>query len=154
MQHAITARETKIDTYLARLKEKDVPEDIASDLCRFGAIAVCGHLEQCVQIIILERLSPRAHHRVINFVKSYFKKGRNMKCSDIVALFERFDTGWGAKLKAFLEAHDEVVSAVESLYAIRNPLAHGASSSIGDSNLKRYFESVKSLTQAMIQATR
>ena len=153
MQHAINAREKKIETYLVRLKEKDVPEDVASDLCRFGAISVCGHLEQCVQIIILERLSPRAHHRVINFVKSYFKKGQNMKCSEIVALLERFDTTWCSKLKVFLEENNDVTSAVESLYAIRNPLAHGTSGSIGDNNLKQYFELIKKLTKAMIQAT-
>lgn len=154
MQHAIDSRETKIERYPSRLQSNDVPDDIVAELCRFGAISVCGHLERCVQIIILERLSPRAHHRVVNFVKSDLKRGRNFKCPDIVGFFGRFETSRAKKLESYLKENDQVVSAVESLYSIRNPLAHGASSSIGVTSLKSYFSSVRELTKAMVLATR
>lgn len=153
MQHAIASREEALDKFVARISGKDVPEDVQDELCKFGAIRLCGHIEQCVKIIVLHRLSPRAQPQVISYIKSDFEQGRNLKCDRIVGLLARFDKNWAKKFEVFLEASPDIVEGVSSAYSIRNPLAHGSTGGIGLKRLNELNDISKRLLQGIVAAT-
>ncbi len=59
MRHAITSRERKLDDFFVRAN-KLTDDELKSDLARLGAVLVCGYVERCVEVIILDRLTTKA----------------------------------------------------------------------------------------------
>lgn len=102
----------------------------------------------------MDRLSQRAHPRVISFVKGHFKRGTNYDCEPICQLLERFDLDWSKNLRAFLKENDDVVEAMSSAYTIRNSVAHGGDGSGGLKVIMDYFEAAKRLVDALFEATK
>ena len=76
MQHAIGSRERKLDEFFQRAKKKAPDDEVVSDLSKLAAVLTCGCVERCVEIVILERLTSRAHTRVLKFIQAHFKRGR------------------------------------------------------------------------------
>jgi predicted transcriptional regulator len=106
-----------------------------------------------MEVIVLDRIQNRAHPRLIEFVKSHFKKGTNFRCSVIKSFLERFDTSWSRKFQDFMDANDDVVELVNSAYTLRNKAAHGDSIQLSDRRLAELFEGAKRAVQAIIEAT-
>jgi hypothetical protein len=90
----IASRIVQLDQYVAQASGKDVPEQIQSNLSRFGAVLLCGLIERSVEHVILERLARRAHPRVLRFIRSHFQRGSNYDCEAIEQLLRRFDNEW------------------------------------------------------------
>ena len=153
MRDQIANRELRFDQFLDRIDAADVPDEIRTDLYRFGAILLCGHIEQCVKIIILDRLDRRADPRILNFVRSFFERGANLDCSSIKSLLERFEPQWGKKFEEFVAANDDVKVGIASAYGVRNPLAHGSASSLGGARLRELYAVAKRLVEAVVDAT-
>lgn len=153
MQHAISSRERKLDSFFLRASAKDISEEIQSDLAKFGAILVCGYVERCVETIILERLSNRAHPRITKFIQSFFKAGRNYDCEAICQLLERFDDTWSKSFRRFLSENDQLVTAISSAYAIRNPIAHGGDANRGLAGVKELYNASKATIVGLMEST-
>ena len=153
MRHALDSRVRQLDRYVARLADSDVPDDVKALLARFGAVQLCGFVERSVEIIVLERLTRRAHPRVIKFVKAHFKRGTNFDCEAICQLLERFDLEWAKKYKSFVEANDSVKEALSSAYTARNSIAHGGDQSLGSQRLIELYAETKKAVEAVVIAT-
>ena len=154
MKLVLQSRTEAVEAFILRVMKDDVPEDIQGHLFRYGAVLLCGHLEQCVKIVIMERLKSRAHPKIINFVKSYFNQGHNLDCQQIKALLDRFDGNWGKEFDLFVKANDEVKEGISSAYSVRNPIAHGSMASLGGTRLKELFAIVQRLIEGVEAATR
>ena len=153
MRHALDSRTRQIDVFITRLQAADVPEDIKAALSRHGAVLVCGYIERSVETIILDRLSRRAHDRLIQFIKSHFKRGTNYDCEAICQLLERFDQTWSRKFREFVEGNDAVKSALTSVYTIRNSVAHGGDQSLSSKRLIDFYGYSKQAVEALVVAT-
>ena len=51
-------------------------EEVAASLRQYGTVLICGFVERSIEVVLLERLTRRAHPRVLNFVKSHFKRNK------------------------------------------------------------------------------
>lgn len=153
MRAVIDARKRKLDDYFLRASVKGLDEQIQADLARHGAVLVCGFIERCVEIVILERLSFRGHPRVISFVKSHFKRGTNYDCEAIRGLLERFDLEWSDKFRSFMADHSSLVGALESAYTLRNSIAHGGTASRGMSGVIELYDAAPKIVDALIEST-
>ena len=153
MRAAIDSRIRKLDQFFARAKGQ-VDEEIRYDLARFGAVLVCGFIERCVELIVLDRLSNRAQTRVLNFLKSYFRRGTTYSSGEILSLLERFEIEWGRKFETRLSEDDSLASAVDSLYSLRNSIAHGGDMYQALNGVELHYTSAKKLVEVMIEATR
>jgi RiboL-PSP-HEPN len=122
-------------------------------LARHGAILLCGYVERSVEVIVLDRLNRRAHERVMQFVKSHFKRGTNYDCEAICQLLERFDTAWARKFRAFVEANDAVKEGLSSVYTVRNSVAHGGDQSLGARRLVDLYVLCKQCVEAVVVST-
>jgi hypothetical protein len=150
---SIETREIALSNYIVRAKRSDVPADVQSYLFRHGAILVCGHVEQCVKLIILERLKNKAHPKIINFVKSHFNHGHNLDCNAIKSLLDRFETNWGKAFEKFIHDNDDIKEGIASAYSVRNPIAHGGTASLGDARLTELFNISKRLIEGVVKCT-
>lgn len=154
MQHELEQRFRPLELYITRACAARVPEEFAPELLKFGTVLICGAIEQCVQIVVLHRLQARAHPKVLNFIKSYFRKGINLDCSAISQLLARFDANWSQTFDQFAADNDDVKEGISSVYGIRNSVAHGGSSSVGSKRLKELFDASKRLIEGVVAATR
>ena len=117
----------------------DIEEEIQADLARYGAVLICGYVERCAEVIIIERLARKAHPRVINFVKSHFKRGTNYNCIAISELLERFDLDWARRFREFCDSNAQHVTEIESAYNLRNSIAHGGDATRGMAGVGKLF---------------
>ncbi|MDF1585247.1 HEPN domain-containing protein [Marinimicrococcus flavescens] len=153
MQHQIDLRFHKLESFIQQSFAHDLSEEVQSYLSRFGAVLICGNVERSCEIIILHRLEKRAHPRVLNFVKSHFKRGMNLDCTAIEQLLARFDPGWQKNFKAFIDSNSAVEEGISSCYAVRNSVAHGGQMSVGKKRLRELFDLSKKLVDGIIEAT-
>ena len=154
MQHAIDSRERKLDAFFKRAKKQAADDEITSDMARLGAVLACGYIERCVEVIILERLTKRAHARVLKFVKSHFKKGTNYDCEAICQLLERFESGWADSFRSQISKNEQWASSLSSLYVLRNSIAHGGDQNRGLAGVETLYEDCKVIVKALVEATR
>jgi hypothetical protein len=150
----IEQRAKQLETYLIKATDRTLPEETQAHLVRFGTVLVCGYVERSLEIIITERLNKKAHPRVINFIRSQFKRGRNMDCEAIGQLLVRFDPEWKKRFEAFVTANPQIESAMSSCYSVRNSVAHGGSSSLGARQLKELLDSSIKLIDGIIEVTK
>lgn len=150
---AIQSRINQLDAYFEMATGQDLPDEMQKHLSKLAAVLVCGFVERSVEIIVLDRLVSRAHPKVLNFVKSHFKRGTNYDCEAIHQLLARFDPGWQTNFKIFMNDNDQIVASLTSVYGIRNSVAHGGDMNRSISGIKTIFEDCKTLV-AQIQNCR
>lgn len=129
-------------------------EELSANLSKFGTVLICGFVERSVEVVVLDRLSKKAHPRIINFVKSYFKRGTNYNCNAICQLLERFDPSWRDKFVEFMNKNEKEVDALSSTYNMRNRVAHGDDANISSYTLKERCLDAKKVIDALIVSTR
>lgn len=154
MQHAIDSRMQAVALFLTKAAEPNIEDEVRDYMCRFGAVLICGTVERCVEVVILDRLANRAQTRVLAFLKSYFKRGTNYDCPAIGQLLNRFDSEWYRRFSEFVDCNPDVKEGLASCYVIRNSVAHGGAQTVGLDRLKQLHESGKRAVQALIEATR
>lgn len=153
MRLGIDSREQSLGTFLERCKAADVPHDVQAAMRVHTVVQVCGYIERSMEVVILERLQNRAQPRLLEFIKSYFKKGTNFRCPVIKSFLERFDTKWARNFQDFMDKNDDVVELVNSAYTLRNQAAHGSQVNVGDRRLSELFIGAKRAVQAVIDST-
>lgn len=153
MRHAIESRERKLDQFFARAK--DVGDDeLKSDLARLGAVLVCGYVERCVEVIILDRLTTKAQPKVLQFIKSHFKKGTNYDCEAICQLLIRFDQNWETAFRSRISKNDQWLTSLASAYNLRNSIAHGGDGNKGLAGVEALYMDCKNIVMALAEATK
>lgn len=153
MWHEIGNRERKLDAFFARAK-KVGDDELKSDLARLGAVLVCGYVERCVEVVILNRLTTRAQPRVLQFIKSYFKKGTNYDCEAICHLLIRFDQGWETAFRSKIGKNDQWSTSLASAYNLRNSIAHGGDGNSALQGVETLYKDCKNIVVALIEATK
>ena len=146
-------RKRALDTFFARAKQVS-DDEIKADLAKLGAVLICGFVERSVEIVVMDKISRRAHDRVKSFVKSHFKKGTNYDCPAICSLLERFDSQWAKKMKKWVDANQGPVVSLSSVYGLRNSIAHGGGQSSSLLRIIAYADDCKAVVDAMLDATR
>lgn len=153
MRHSIDSRIRQLDAFFQRAKQPGLTDEIRSDLAKLGAVLVCGFVEQSVAVIVLDRLSSRAHPRVNSFIKSHFRRGTNYDCEAICQLLERFDLDWSRRLRGALASRNNITESLSSAYTLRNSIAHGGDQNRGLRGVEDLYVDAKQLVEAMILAT-
>jgi hypothetical protein len=150
---AVESRKSQLTKYFTRIERAELGEEIKADLAKHGAVLVCGYVERCVEIVIVDRLSTRAQPRVLSFIKSHFKKGTNYDCEPICQLLERFDQDWTRKFRKFLEENGGLSEQMTSAYALRNSIAHGGDANRGLAGVKELYGAAIRVIDGLIAAT-
>jgi len=129
-------------------------EEASENLRRYGTVLICGFVERSIEVILLERLRSLAHPRVLNFVKSHFKRGTNYNCEAICQLLQRFEPAWKDRFRDFMDKNEREVDGLSSTYSVRNSVAHGGTGGISATTLRERREDAKKIVDAVIEATR
>ena len=153
MNHSVLNRIKQLDAYFARAVDKNLLEELQSDLSRHGVVLVCGFIERSVEIIVTSKFERPKARREARFIRAYFRQGTNYNCEAIKQLLDKFDPVWGKKFENFAKGRDDVVQGVISAYALRNSIAHGGSGNIGIHGALALFQAAKDAIEGMWKST-
>ena len=140
MGFEIDTRFQRLEELVTRASERGLDELTASYFCKLGSVLICGNIERCVEIIVLDWLAKKSPQQVSSFFRRYFLRGTNYDCDQILQFLNRLDTGWGLKFDQYLKANSQVDISISSCYAVRNSVAHGGGQSFGPRILRQYFD--------------
>lgn len=130
----------EVEKLVVMAQAKNLEFEIAAYYCKLGCVMICGTIERSVEILITERVGGRSAPQVKSFFKSFFKRGTNYDCEEILQLLHKFDGDWGQRFRAFIARNEQIKSSIASCYAIRNSVAHGGSHTTGPQTLKQYYD--------------
>jgi hypothetical protein len=154
MQLQLDSRYNAVVSFIGEASDGSVPQEVQAHLYRFGTVLICGYIERAMEIIIMERLSYRAQPRVLNFIRSHFKRGRNMDPKGVGELLKRFDVAWYREFDRLAQADAGMSAGVYSCYDIRNTVAHGGTATVTLRRLNQLLAAAKQLVDYVVQATR
>lgn len=154
MQLQLDARYNALEKFIREAMGANIPDEVKSELYRLATVRICGYIERCMEIIIIERITSRAHPKVINFVRSYFKYGRNLDTKATAELLNRFESSWYRSFTDFVDNTAGVKEGVNSCYGLRNGIAHGGTANVSDVRVLQLLTAAKAMIDGVVLATR
>jgi len=106
---------------------------------------VAGFIEISIQEILGKYTKDKAAPNVTNYVYSRLKRFTNPNMEDILVLLGSFEAGWRRNTE--IVAEGKLKDAVDSVMALRNPIAHGVDTGISYIRIKEYYQSVLKLVE-------
>ena len=142
-RHAITSHQQRIDAAFARAAGLNAEPELLADFSKYLCILVAGYIEKSFSEIALEHARRCGAPSLQNFVERNTSKFTNANTSKIVQFLGAFDSDWRSKIETYLV--DERKDAVDSIYGLRNNIAHGVSVGITFARMKDYYATIKDL---------
>jgi hypothetical protein len=118
----VVRQKKKLDELFGQIKSGPEEPEARSHWTKYLCILVSGFIESSIRSIYGQYASSKASPKVANFVGSRLKSFQNPRMDKILDLSGAFSAEWRDELD---KAPDEAKSAVNSIVANRNRIAHG-----------------------------
>jgi hypothetical protein len=103
---AIESRFREVEKLVVAAQAKGLDPEVAACYCKLGCVMICGAIERSVEILVTERVGGKSAPQVNSFLKSFFKRGTNYSCDEILTLLYKFDGDWGDRFNDFISHND------------------------------------------------
>lgn len=141
MSSKLSSERGKINYLYKLVDDYKGDEEIRAHLVRYLCIISNGHIEESLRIIYSQYTENKSSHQnITNYVSKDLGDFRNPNAEKILALTGRFSPEWRKELNLFLT--EEMKDSLNSIVNIKNALAHGRTTGISHSTLKKYWENV------------
>ena len=128
----------RLDNLFAQISAFSGDAELQSQWARYLCVLVSGFLEVSICAIYNQFARQKASPYVANYVESELRYFQNPKMSKIVELTRAFNPQWASELETVAE--EEMKTAVDSIVANRNQIAHGEDVGITYTRIKNYYE--------------
>jgi hypothetical protein len=109
-------------------------------LVRHLCILVSGFLERSIDDALNNYAASNASPRFSRFVERRLGDHNNLNSEKILKILEDFDVFWRNHIEDFID--DERLEAINSIYGLRNSIAHGRDVSLSLGSMLRYADRV------------
>ncbi len=133
----------KLDNLFGQLSVFEVESELQSHWAKYLCVLVSGFIEISIRAVLGEYTRQRSNQNITRYVASRLTRVTNPNMEDILTLVGRFDSDWRRKLEEVTT--DEIKTAVDSVVANRNRIAHGKDAGISYVTLKNYYKNVKKM---------
>ena len=134
------ARKKALDS-LFNMAESLTDEPLKNELARYICIRISGLIEQTVMSFYNEYAYSKGHPSLSRYVSRSIKL-QNPGMKKLIDLSGNFNENWAAELDAL---DDSIKSAVDSIVAIRNQVAHGVNRGVRLSTVTNYYKEILQL---------
>ena len=139
----IVSYRQRLDNLFEQVKEFTDNSELQAQWSRYLCILVAGFIEKSLQEILYKYASDKATPNIVNYVYSRLRRFTNPNMEDILTLIGTFQNEWRLKIESIAEG--EMKDAVDSVMALRNPIAHGENTGISYVTIKEYYRSILKL---------
>lgn len=143
MQHArleLHKRRTAIARAFDEAEDQDPASFARALLVRHACILVSGLLERSLDDALNNYALRNASPRFRRFVQRRLGEHNNLNSERILEILSAFDVLWRDHIAAFIDG--ERLEAINSVYGLRNSIAHGRDVSLNLSSMQRYADLV------------
>lgn len=144
-RQAVHAHRQRIDAVFSRVKGVAEDAEMLSDFSKYLCILVAGFIERSFSEIVLEHARQCGSPSLQRFVERNTCKFTNANTKKILQFLGSFDSGWQVQMESFIV--DEKKAAIDSIYGLRNSIAHGASVGLTYTRVAEYYSLVKSIVE-------
>jgi RiboL-PSP-HEPN len=137
----VSASRQKLDATFARIKSAQPEPELLSDFARYLCVLVSGFIENSVAELLLEHTRRNSKATVEKYVAWSLERLTNLNCEKISQQLGRFNSDWQTSFKQF--ATEEIKTAIDSVSATRNSIAHGDLVSITYHRISDYYMRIK-----------
>ncbi len=141
----IVSYRQRLDNLFDQVKEFTDNSELQAQWSRYLCILVAGFIEKSLQEILYKYTNDKAAPNIGNYVYSRLKRFTNPNMEDILTLLGAFHIEWRLKTESLAEG--EMKDAVDSVIALRNPIAHGENTGISYVTIKEYYQSILKLVK-------
>lgn len=135
----------RLDNLFNQIRAFSGNVELQSHWAKYLCILTVGFLETSVRAIYSEYARTNGPPFAGNFVNIQLKYFQNPKMEKILELTKLFSSEWESNLK--IVAGDEAKSAVDSIVAIRNRIAHGEWVGITYASVQCYYQNVQKVVR-------
>ena len=140
-RQAIASHQQRIDAVFLRANGLNSDPELLADFAKYLCILVAGFIEKSFSEIALEHARKCGAPTLQNFVERNTSKFTNANTAKIIQFLGAFDSGWRVSIEDYLV--DEKKAAIDSIYGLRNNIAHGISVGITYTRMKSYYATIK-----------
>lgn len=119
--------------------------ELQAQWARYLCILVAGFIEISIREILGTYARERAAPKVANYVYSRLRRFINPNMEAILILLGSFDSEWRNTTETMAEG--ALKDAVDSVMALRNPIAHGENTGVSYIRIKEYYQSILKLVE-------
>lgn len=133
----LSSQKQKIDSLFV-VASTFTDAEIQSHWAKYICVLASGFLENSVRTLVGQYVNKKTQKPIANFVVGNINTFRNPKMESILQVVGRFDGTWREKLEKNLTS--EMSTAVTSIVANKNLIAHGKSVGLTCATMKGYFK--------------
>lgn len=140
---SVTGRIQKIDALVPQMQALVNAASFATQSIYSNHLVLqaAGLVENGVCDILSHYAGNHGDTRLRRFVQAEISRNNSLNCEKIEKIIEKFDPSWIVSLKSTWTASER--SAVDSLKAIRDQIAHGNSNGTGYATVAGYYNDAK-----------
>lgn len=142
---AIDAHRKRIDAAFERAKALESNPELLADFAKYLCVLVSGFLEKSISEIVLEYARGSGSPSLQRYVERNTARFTNANSERILSLLGAFDPEWRNKMAEFLV--DEFKDATDSVYSLRNQIAHGSSVGLTYHRISNYYLAIKKVVE-------
>jgi hypothetical protein len=138
---AVLGHRQRVDAAFQRARGLNADAELLADFAKYLCILVAGFVEKSLAEIVLEHARFCGAPSLQKFVEQNTKKFTNANSERLLQFLGSFDSEWRGNMEGFLT--DERKDAVNSVYALRNNIAHGVSVDLTLARIQDYYYAIK-----------
>jgi hypothetical protein len=106
---------------------------------RYMCLLISANIDKSVHLILTEYARRHGSTQLKQYVSKKYARGTNYNASRLIDALSLFDPEWGHLLDAALTSSD-LKEKLDSIYGVRNSVAHGEQPNLSRPSLDGYFE--------------
>ncbi|XAP78324.1 HEPN domain-containing protein [Citromicrobium bathyomarinum] len=119
----------------------DVSPSLQGVLSSHLVILASGHVELSVKELIKRYGDAHGNRQIVRFMDKTIDRENSLNCEKIENILSRLDRGWWPRLSSSIEPDE--ISAIDSLKALRDQVAHGRFNGTGFMTVRNYYHGAK-----------
>ena len=117
----------------------DLDPQLATLLHRYMCILISANIDKSIHLILTDYATKNGSVQLKQYVSKRYARGTNYNTSRLIAALSVFDAQWGYEFEQQISAND-LKEKLDSIYGIRNSIAHGEQANVSRPSLDGYFE--------------
>lgn len=125
-----------------------LPEDeVKSRLAEYLCIRASGLLEKVVKELVIEYVTKSAPQEVKSYIESKIISLTNLEHEKLKRFLQSFSQEWHDQYDSLVT--EDQAQALNSIYGLRNSLAHGGASTISYKRIREHYDKMKNVIDGL-----
>lgn len=137
----IFSHRQRLDAAFGRAVQLEADPELQADFARYLCVLVAGFVEKSVSEIVVEHAKNNGSPTLQRFIERNARKFTNANAEKVLSFIGSFSSPWRVSMEEVIV--DERRAALDSIYGLRNTIAHGGNVGLTYSQVSNYYGSIK-----------